>query len=199
MENSKQGRIKNEKDDSTLLCKSPAFKEETERIVGNDTVDTPKTKKSKLFDTPQGGIVLHRNYNFWQNTPGVHIQRALYELEPVVFSPMNIRSLLKERQREVPKVELLKFLEAVGDCDTKMDFEETRCMSDLVAPLQLANIANGRTMKDVRLEFGLGTRWPLPCKGGLVARRSLTTVPKQGWSTGDSFSISLLPVRSCIV
>ena len=63
---------------------------------------------------------------------------------------MNIRILLKRRQREVPKVELLKFLEAVGDCDTEMDFEETRCM---VAPLQLANIANGRSMNDVRLEF----------------------------------------------
>ena len=60
------------------------------------------------------------------------IQRALYELEPVVFSPTNIKSLLKERQREVPKVELLKFLEAVGGCDTEMDFEENRCMSDLV-------------------------------------------------------------------
>ena len=52
---------------------------------------------------------------------------------------------------EVPKVELLK--EAVSDCDTDMDCEETRCMSDLVPPLQLANIANGRPMKDVRLEF----------------------------------------------
>ena len=66
---------------------------------------------------------------------------------------MNIRRLLKERQREVPKVELLKFLEAVGDCDTEMDFDETRCTSGLVAPLHLANIANGRPMKDVRLEF----------------------------------------------
>ena len=124
---------------------------ETERF--EDTVDTHKTKKSKLCDTPLSEIVLHRNYNCWQNTPGVHIQRALYELEPVVFSPMNIRSLPKERQRKVPKVELLKFLEAVGDCDTEMDFEESRSMSDLVAPLQLANIANGRSMKDVRLEF----------------------------------------------
>ena len=60
---------------------------------------------------------------------------------------------MKERQREVPKVELLKFLDAVGDYDTELDFEETRSMCDLVAPLQLANIANGRSMKDVRLEF----------------------------------------------
>ena len=97
--------------------------------------------------------MLHRNCNCWQNTPSVHIQRAQYELELVVFSTMNIRSLLKERQREVPKVELLKFLEAVGVCDTEMDFEETRCMFELVALLQLANIANGRPMKDVRLEF----------------------------------------------
>ena len=89
-----------------------------------------KTKKSKLFDTPLSEIVLHRNCNCWQNTPGVHIQRVLHELELVVFSPMNIRSLLKEGQREVPRVELLKFLEAVGDCDTEMDFEETRCVSD---------------------------------------------------------------------
>ena len=118
--------------------------------MGKDTVDTPKTKKSKVFDTLLSDIVLHRNYNCCQNTPGVHIQRALYEMELVVFSPMNIRILLKRRQQEVPKVELLKFLEAVGDCDTEMDFEETRCM---VAPLQLANIANGRSMKDVRLEF----------------------------------------------
>ena len=44
-------------------------------------------------------------------------------------------------------------LEAVGDCDTEMDFEETRAISDLVAPLLQANIANGRSMKDVRLEF----------------------------------------------
>ena len=110
MESSKQGRIKNEKGDdeyseatvdSMLQYKSPAVKEETKRFVGKHTVDTPKTKKSKLFDTPLSGIVLHRNYNCWQNTPGVHIQRALYELEPVVCSPMNIRSLLKERQREV--------------------------------------------------------------------------------------------------
>ena len=113
MESSKQGRVKNEKDDdeysestvdSTRQCKSPAVKEETERFVGKDTVNTPNTKKFKLFDTPLSEIVLHRNYNCWQTTPGVHIQRALYELEPVVFSPMNIRSLLKERQREVPKV-----------------------------------------------------------------------------------------------
>ena len=69
---------------------------------------------------------------------------------------MNIGSLLKPRQQEVPKVELLKFLEGVGDCDTEMDFEETRCM---VAPLQLANIANGRSLKDVRLEF---VDWALP-------------------------------------
>ena len=129
------------------------MKEETERFVGKDTVDAPKTKKSKLFDTPLSDIVLHWNCNCWQNAPRVHIQRALYELEPVVFSPMNIRSLLKERQREVHKGELLQFLEAVGDSDTEMDFEEARCMAHLVAPLQLANIANGRTMKDVRSEF----------------------------------------------
>ena len=103
--------------------------------MGKDTVDTPRTKKSKLFDTPLSEIVLHMNYNCWQHIPGVHIQRALCELEPVVFSPMNIRSLLKERQREVPKVELLKFLEAVGDCDTEMDLEEICCMFELVAPL----------------------------------------------------------------
>ena len=57
LESSKQGRIKNEKDDdeysestvdSTLRCKSHAVKEETERFVGKDTVDTPTTKKSKL-------------------------------------------------------------------------------------------------------------------------------------------------------
>ena len=142
-----------------LVCPNNAWRKgnreisAAERYVGKDTVDTPKTKKSKLFDSPLSETVLHRNYNCWQNTPGVHIQRALYELELVVFSTMNIRSLLKERQREVPKVELLKFLEAVGDCDTEMDFEETRCMSELVALLQLANIANGRPMKDVRLEF----------------------------------------------
>ena len=150
MESSKQGRVEKEKDndeysestvDSTLRCKSPAVKEETERFVGKDTVDTPKPKKSMLFDTPLSEIVLHKNANCWQNTPGVHIQRALDELEPVMFSTMNIRSLLKQRQREVPKVELLKFLEAVGDCDTEMDFDETRCMSELVALLQLANIA----------------------------------------------------------
>ena len=47
----------------------------------------------------------------------------------------------------------LEFFEAVGDCDTEMDFGKTRCMSDLVAPLQLTNIANGRRMKDARLEF----------------------------------------------
>ena len=109
------------------------MKEETERFLGKDTVDTPKTKKSKLFDKPLSDLVLHRNYTCWQNTPRVHIQRA--SLQRVVFSPLNIRSLLKERQREVPKVELLKFLEAVGDCDTWMDFVVTRCMSDLVAPL----------------------------------------------------------------
>ena len=63
--------------------------------------------------------MLHRNYTCWQNTPAVHIQRALYELEPVVCSSMNIRSLFKEKQRDVPKVELLKFSEAVGDCDTR--------------------------------------------------------------------------------
>ena len=64
------------------------MKEETERFVGKDTVDTPTTKKSKFFDTLLSEIVLHRNYNCWQNTHGVHIQRALYELEPVVFSPI---------------------------------------------------------------------------------------------------------------
>ena len=49
--------------DSTLQCRSAAVKEETERFVGKDTVDTPKTKKSKLFDTPLSDIVLHRNYS----------------------------------------------------------------------------------------------------------------------------------------
>ena len=65
--------------DSTLQCNSPTVKEETDRCVGKDTVDTPKTKNSELFDTPLNDIVLHRNYNCWQNTPGVHIQRALYD------------------------------------------------------------------------------------------------------------------------
>ena len=80
-----------------------------------------------------------------------------------MFSSPNIRSLLKERQREVPEVELLKFLDAVGDCDTGMDFEETRCMSDLVAPLQLANVANGRSTKDVRLELWIGHAMAATC------------------------------------
>ena len=54
MESSKQSRIKN---DETLQCESPEEKEETERFVGKDTVDTPRTKKSKLFDTPLSEVV----------------------------------------------------------------------------------------------------------------------------------------------
>ena len=64
-----QGRFKNEKDDdeysestvdSTLHCESTAVKEETERFVGKDTVDTPKTKKSELFATLLSENVLHQ-------------------------------------------------------------------------------------------------------------------------------------------
>ena len=118
---------------------------------------------------------------------------------------------MKERQRQVPMVELLKFLEVVGDCDTEMDFEETRCMSDLGVPLQLANIANARSMKNVRLEFvgwARDGRYQLTLEenkiwlhmGGRTGHGALVDDgPKQGWSTGGSFSISLLPVRSCIV
>ena len=54
MESSEQGRIKNEKRDdeysestvnSMLQCEPPAVKEETERFVGKDTVDTPKNQE----------------------------------------------------------------------------------------------------------------------------------------------------------
>ena len=52
---------------------------------------------------------------------------------------------------------MLNFLEVVGEWDTEVDFEETRCMSDLVAPLQLANVVNGRHEKarDGRYELTL--------------------------------------------
>ena len=61
-------------------------------------------------------------------------------------------------------------------------------------------------MKDVRLEFVDWARdgrcqltlednhiwWHMK---GLVTKLSLTTLPKQSWSTGSSFSISLVPVQ----
>ena len=159
-ESSKQGRIQNEKDadeysdfivDSTLQCKSPAVKEETERFVGKDTVDTPKTKKSKLFDTPLSEIVLHRNCNCWQNTPGVHIQRALYELELVVFSSMNIRSLSKERQQVRWR---LRHRDGLRGDSFHVRLGRTSPAGEHRERPLLERCALG--------VFGEGTRWPLP-------------------------------------
>ena len=65
-------------------------------------------------------------------------------------------------------------------------------MSD-VAPLQLANIVNGRYGKarDGNCQFTLEDKiW--------LHVALVDTLPKHDWSTGGSFSISLQPTRSCI-
>ena len=166
MESSKQGRIEKEKDDdeysestvdSTLQCKSPAVKEETERFVGKDTVDTPKPKKSMLSDTLLSEIVLHKNTNCWQNTPGVHIQRALDELEPVMFSTMNIRSLLKQRQGRFPRLSCSISWRQLAIATLR--WTSTR----LVACPSWSHLSSWRTSRRCALGVcGLGTRWPLP-------------------------------------
>ena len=136
----------------------------TECSVSKDSVETPETKKSKLFDTPLSDIVLHRNYNCCENTPGVPHSACLVRVGACrVQFHEHQESFQGEATGCSQCIELLKFSEAVGGCDTEMDFEETRGMSDSVAPLLLANIANGRSMKDMPLGVcGLGTRWPLP-------------------------------------
>ena len=148
--------------------------------------------------------MLHKNYNCGQNSPGSHIQRALYELEPVVFS-------LHGHQETFEGEATVRFpqglLEAVGDCDTEMDFEETRAISDLVAPLLQANIANGRSMKDVRLEFVKwardGRRYQLTVEDNKIwlcmkertgHKAFIDDASEAELSTGGSFWKSLLPV-----
>jgi len=101
-------------------------------------------RKLQILDAPLGQLELHRNYNFWNNTPGIYIQRALYALEEVAFSPMNIKSLLAKGQREIPKGELFKLLEAAGECDPEQDFDDERNLEQLVHPTTQVNLASGR-------------------------------------------------------
>ena len=98
-------------------------------------------------DMPKDSI--HRNFISWGTVPLTWLKRMMAWIEPITFSPSNLKGLMVKGQRDASKAQLLELFELATGWDPSSGIGDQRTAEQLKNTLEHQSMIMGRRGRDI--------------------------------------------------